>query len=73
MNVTATINGWEIGFGCGNSAQYAIEECINSIESIYLEDGIIGDVELIFSDVGGSTYPKYSMLKEFYYREREYF
>ena len=73
MNVTATINGWEIGFGCGDSAQYAIEECINSIESIYLDDSIIGDVELIFSDVGCSTYPKYSMLKEFYYREREYF
>ena len=73
MNVTATINGWEIGFGCGDSAQYAIEECINSIESIYLDDSIIGDVELIFSDVGGSTHPKYSMLKEFYYREREYF
>lgn len=73
MNVTATMNGWEIGYGCGDSAQYAIEECINSIESIYLEDGIIGGIELIFSDVGGSTYPKHSMLTEFYYREREYF
>jgi hypothetical protein len=73
MNVTATMNGWEIGFGCGDSAQYAIEECINSIESIYLDEGVIGDIELIFSDVGNSTYPKHSMLKEFYYRERQYF
>ena len=73
MNVTASMNGWEIGFGCGDSAQYAIEDCINSIEPMYLDDGVIGDIELIFSDVGSSTYPKYSMLKEFYYREREYF
>ena len=73
MNVTATMNGWEIGFGSGQAAQYAIEECIDSIESIYLDDSIIGDVELIFSDVGGSTYPKHSMLKEFYYRQKEYF
>ena len=73
MNVTATMNGWEIGYGCGESAQYAIEECIDSIESIYLEDGIIGGIELTFSDVGGSKYPKHSMLTEFYYREREYF
>ena len=73
MNVTATMNGWEIGFGSGQAAQYAIEECIDSIESIYLEEGIIGDVELVFSDVGGSGYPKHSKLTEFYYRQREYF
>jgi len=73
MNVTATINGWEIGFGSGGSAQYAIEECIDSIDSIYLEDGVIGDVELIFSFVGGSGYPKFNKLTDFYYRERHYF
>jgi hypothetical protein len=53
MNVTATINGWEIGFGSGVSATYAIEECIDSIESIYLDEGVIGDVELTFTDVKG--------------------
>lgn len=73
MNVTATMNGWEIGFGSGESAQYAIEECIDSIDSIYLDDGVIGDVELIFSDAGSSTYPKFNKLTEFYYRERQYF
>ena len=73
MNVTATMNGWEIGFGSGESAQYAIEECIDSIESIYLDDGVIGDVELLFSNVKGSGYPKYAMLSEFYYRQRQYF
>jgi hypothetical protein len=73
MNVTATINGWEIGFGSGTSAAYAIEECIDSIESIYFEDGVIGGIELVFSDIGGSGYPKHSMLTEYYYRQREYF
>ena len=73
MNVTATMNGWEIGFGSGTSAAYAIEECIDSIESIYLEDGVIGGIELLFSDIGGSGYPKHSMLTEYYYRQREYF
>jgi len=73
MNVTATMNGWEIGFGSGTSAAYAIEECIDSIESIYLEDGVIDGIELVFSDIGGSGYPKHSMLTDYYYRQREYF
>ena len=73
MRVTAIINGWEIGYGEGESSAYAIEECIDSIESIYLDDGVIGDVELRFSDVKGSGYPKYAMLSEFYYRQRQYF
>ena len=73
MQVTAVINGWEIGFGEGTSATYAIEECMSSIESIYLDDGVIGDVQLMFNDVGGSTYPKWAMLTEFFYRQREYF
>ena len=73
MNVTATMNGWEIGYGSGTSAVYAIEECIDSIESIYLEQGVIEDIELVFSDIGGSGYPKHSMLTEHYYKQREYF
>ena len=73
MQVTAIINGWEIGFGMGDSAQYAIEECIESIDSMYLDEGVIGDVELSFSDVGGSGYPKYAKLTEFFYNQRQYF
>jgi hypothetical protein len=73
MNVTAIINGCEIGFGQGDAAQYAIEECMDSIDPIYLDSGIIDDVELVFSDVRGSTHPKYAMLKDYYYNARQYF
>lgn len=73
MQVTAIINGWEIGFGLGNSSQYSIQECIDSIDSIYLDEGVIGDIELMFSDTGSSTLPKYAKLTDYYYKEREYF
>ena len=73
MKVTAIINGWEIGLGQGDSATYAIEECIDSIESIYLDESVIGDVELVLNGTGGSTYPKYMKLTEVFYKERQYF
>ena len=72
MQVTAIYQGSEIGYGEGSSAVYAIEECLESIESIYI-DTDLASIELIFSDVGGSTYPKHAMATDFYYREREYF
>jgi hypothetical protein len=73
MQVTATMNGWEIGYGEGESYIYAIEECMSSIESIYLEEGVIGDIQLILNDSGNTTLPKYVMLTDYYYKQREYF
>ena len=73
MQVTAVVNGWEIGFGEGQHYVYAIEECIDSIESIYLDDGVIGDVQLILNDSGNTTLPKYVMLTDYYYQQRQYF
>ena len=72
MQVTAIYQGSEIGFGSGDSAQYAIEECIDSIDSMYIEMAL-DDIELVFTDVAGSGYPKYNLLKSFYYNQRQYF
>jgi len=71
MQVTAIYQGSEIAFGEGN-AVYAIEECISNIEQMYI-DAALDEIMLTFSDIGGSTYPKYMMLTEVYYRERQYF
>jgi hypothetical protein len=73
MQVTAIINGWEIGFGMGDGAAYAIEECIDSIDAAYFDEGVIGEVELMFSDVGNSTMPKYAKLTDYCYAPRQYF
>jgi hypothetical protein len=72
MRVTAIYNGSEIGYGQGDSATYAIEECIDSIDSMFIEN-VIDDIELHFDDIRNSGYPKFNMLTEFYYRERQYF
>ena len=72
MQVTAIYEGSEIGFGVGDSYQYAIEECIDSIESMYIESALT-DIELMFSDVGNSGLPKYAKLADYYYKARQYF
>ena len=72
MQVTAIYQGSEIGYGEGSSAAYVIEECIDSIDSIHIENAL-NDIELVFSDMGNSTLPKYAKLTDYYYREREYF
>jgi hypothetical protein len=45
MQVTAIYQGSEIGFGEGEGQVYAIEECIDSIDSLYLES-VLEDIEL---------------------------
>ena len=72
MQVTAIYQGSEIGFGQGDSSVYAIEECIDSIDSIYI-DNALNDIELLFSDTGNSTLPKYAKLTDYYFKAREYF
>lgn len=71
IKVTAIYEGSEIGYGHGGMV-YAIEECIDSIDSIYT-DNALHDIELVFSDVGSSTLPKYAKLTDYYYKAREYF
>ena len=72
MQVTAIYQGSEIGYGEGQHYIYAVEECIDSIDSMYIENAL-EDIELVFSDTGNSTLPKYAKLTDYYYREREYF
>jgi len=74
MQVTAIYMGSEIAQGEGCSAQYAIEECISNIESIYtVEHDIVSDIELMFTDTGNSTLPKYASLADYFYQPRQYF
>jgi hypothetical protein len=72
MQVTAVYQGSEIGYGNGSHAVYAIEECIDSISTIYI-DAALDDIQLMFTDVQGSGYPKWAMLTDFFYNERQYF
>ena len=73
MQVTAVYQGNEIGFGEGQHYIYAIEECIDSIDSIYI-DNALQDIELYFvGNTEGATLPKIANLTDYYYREREYF
>jgi hypothetical protein len=39
--VTAIFEGCEIGYGEGEGSSYAIEECIESIDSIYQQEKLI--------------------------------
>ena len=71
MQVTAVYQGNEIACGEGNSV-YAIEECISNIEQMYIDEAL-DEIMLTFADIGGSTYPKWMMLTEVYYRPRQYF
>jgi hypothetical protein len=72
--VTAVYQGQEIGFGESSSEGYlyAIEECIDSIPTMYIE-GALDDIDLHFHNVKGSTLPAYVKLTDYYYQERQYF
>lgn len=72
MQVTAVYQGSEISYGAGDAHIYAIEECIDGIESMYI-DAAADDIELIFTDVGSSTLPKYAKLTDYLYLPRQYF
>ena len=72
MQVTAIYQGSEIGFGQGHGSVYAVEECIDSIDSMYI-DNALNDIELVFGDTRGSALPKYAKLTDFFYKKRQYF
>lgn len=72
MQVTAIYQGSEIGHGQGDGYVYAVEECIDSIDAMYIENAL-EDIELIFNDVGGSGLPKYALLTDFFYLTKQYF
>jgi len=73
MQVTAIYQGSEIGYGEGQHYIYAIEECINSIDSMYI-DNALNDIELHFvGNTDGATLPKIANLTDYLYREKEYF
>lgn len=74
MQVTAIYQGSEIGYGEGQHYIYAIEECMDSIDAMFLDDSIIRDVEMyLVGNTEGAALPKIVNLTDYYYREREYF
>jgi len=45
--VTAIFEGCEIGYGEGESGSYAIEDCIDSIDNIYCDQGLTIDLHVL--------------------------
>ena len=75
INVTAIYSGSEIGFGQGDSLDYAIEECIDSIDSMYTSDyDVIRFVDLqVTGQNPGSMIPKYINLLDVIHKRKMYF
>ena len=75
LNVTAIYDGCEIGFGQGDSLDYAIEECIESIDSMYTSDyDVIRFVDLqVTGQKPSSLIPKYIDLKDVINKPKMYF
>jgi hypothetical protein len=75
INVTAIYSGSEIGFGQGDSLDYAIEECIDSIDSMYTSDyDVIRFVDLqVTGQKPSSLIPKYIDLKDVINKRKMYF
>jgi hypothetical protein len=75
MQVTAIYQGCEIGFGEGESLDYAIEECIESIDSMYTSDYDV--IRFIYLQVTGqkpgSLIPKYIDLLDVINKRKVYF
>ena len=73
--VTAIYEGCEIGFGQGDSLDYAIEECIESIDSMYTSDyDVIRFVDLqVTGQKPSSLIPKFIDLKDVINKPRMYF
>ena len=68
ITATATYNGSEIGFGEGESNTYAIEECIDSVPTIYLED--MDSIELTIRNHNQKFRVDF---RHFYQAQRQYF
>ena len=66
--VTAIYEGVELSYGVGDSKEYAIEECLDGIESMYL-DNLIDIMLNIFHNETVKTVNSV----EYYYKERQYF
>jgi len=75
INVTAIYSGSEIGFGQGDSLDYAIEECIDSMDDMYKNDWDISRfVNLqVTGQKPSSLIPKYIDLLDVIHKRKMYF
>jgi len=66
--VTAVYESNELSYGVGNSLEYAIEECLDGITSIYLDD--IENIKLTI--LHNKRIHRYDAI-DYYYKKRQYF
>ena len=68
IQVTAIYQGSEIAYGEGESNIYAIEECIDSVSTMFLND--MENIQLIVKN-GGQRFAV--DFRHFYEKEKQYF
>ena len=68
IQVTAIYQGMELAYGLGDSKEYAIEECLDGINTDYIDD--IENVELQIVNNNKITIAN---AVEYYYKDRQYF
>ena len=72
IQVTAIFNGSELSYGEGDSFQYAAEECMAGIDSMYTADfDTVRFIDLM--QVGNKNLPKYISMEQVFYAPRQYF
>jgi len=72
IQVTAIFQGSELSYGEGETFQYAVEECMASIDALYTDNAdIVRTIDLL--QVGDKNLPKYISMNEVFYAPRQYF
>jgi hypothetical protein len=72
IQVTAIFNGSELSYGEGDTFQYAVEECMAGIDSMYTADSdTVRFIDLV--QLGDKNLPKYINLNDVFYAPRQYF
>ena len=72
IQVTAIFNGSELAYGEGDTFQYAAEECMAGIDSMYTADAdTVRFIDLM--QLGDKNLPKYISMEQMFYAPRQYY
>jgi hypothetical protein len=72
VQVTAIFQGAELSFGQGDTFQYAAEECMAGLDSMYTADyDTVRSIDLL--QLGDKNLPKFVELSAVFYQPRQYF
>jgi hypothetical protein len=72
VQVTAIFQGTELAFGQGDTFQYAAEECMAGLDSMYTADyDTVSSIDLL--QLGDKNLPKFVELSSVFYQPRQYF